>query len=44
VDYSSKTNATIYSDIGHTKERPLRGGTEQGKKAKNLNVFDMLTV
>jgi hypothetical protein len=44
VDYRPKTNVAILSDIGHTKGRPHTGGIGQGKKNKNLNVADVLTV
>jgi hypothetical protein len=40
LDYGPKTNAVILLDIDHT----LRGGIGKGKKTKNLNMVDMLTV
>jgi hypothetical protein len=39
-----KTNAAILWDAGHTKERSHKGGIEQGKGSKNLNVVDVLSV
>jgi hypothetical protein len=38
VDYKPKTNAVILLDTGHI------GGIGQGKKTKNLNVVDVLSV
>jgi hypothetical protein len=40
--YSLKT--PILWDMGHTKGRPCKGGTLQGKETKNLNVVDVFTV
>jgi hypothetical protein len=44
TDYRPKTNAVILLDRGHTKGRPCPGGIRKGKKTKNLNVVDVLTV
>jgi hypothetical protein len=41
--YRFKTNAVMLLDMGHTKCECM-GGTGQGKKNKNLNVVDVLTV
>jgi hypothetical protein len=37
-------NAAILLDAGHIKGKPQRGGTREGKKTKNFNVGDVLTV
>jgi hypothetical protein len=34
ADYRPKTNATIFLDMGHTKERLHMGGIGQGRKPK----------
>jgi hypothetical protein len=44
ADYKHKTNAAILLDTGHTKGRLLTGGIGKGKKAKSLNVVNVLTV
>jgi hypothetical protein len=44
VNYRPKTKVTILWVMGHTKWRLGKGGIEQGKETKNLNVFDVLTV
>jgi hypothetical protein len=44
VDCSSKTNAALLWDMGHTKRRLCKGEIRQGKETKNLNEADVLTV
>jgi hypothetical protein len=44
ADYRPKTNAAILWDMVHTKGRLHTGKIGQGKKIKNLNVVDVLTV
>jgi hypothetical protein len=44
ADYRPETNAAILWDTCHTKVRLHTGGIGQGKKTKNLNVVDVLTV
>jgi hypothetical protein len=44
VDYRPKINAAILWDTIHTKRRLCRGGIGKGKKTKNLNEVDVLTV
>jgi hypothetical protein len=44
ADCRPKTNATILCNSGHTKGKLWKGGREQRKQMKNLNVVDVLTV
>jgi hypothetical protein len=44
VDYGPKANAAILWVMDHTKRRLCKGGIEQEKEIKNLNVVDVLTV
>jgi hypothetical protein len=44
ADFRPKTNAAILWDMGHKKDRSLKGVIGQRKEAKNLNVLDVLTV
>jgi hypothetical protein len=44
ICYKPKTNVVILLDMGHTKGRLYMGGKGKGKKTKNLNVVNVLTI
>jgi hypothetical protein len=44
ADFRPKTNAAIFWETCHTKGRLCKEGIGEGKKTKNLNEDDVLTL
>jgi hypothetical protein len=44
TDYTLKTNAVLFVNMGHTLSGDCTEGIGQRKGIKNLNVVDVLTV